>query len=152
MNDDGTMARLPDLFNIASRFGLKIISIEDLISYRLRTESLIEKEVSVKLPTQFGDFELVAYRQLTNGQEHLALVKGTWEKNEPVLVRVHSSCMTGDIFGSCRCDCGPQLHKAMEMIEEAGKGVIVYMNQEGRGIGLLSKGAISSSPAFALEE
>ena len=139
MNDDGTMARLPNLFAIADKFNMKIISIEDLISYRLKTESLIEKEVSVKLPTAYGDFDLVAYKQLTNGQEHLAIVKGTWDKNEPVLVRVHSSCMTGDIFGSCRCDCGPQLHRAMEMIEAAGKGVIVYMNQEGRGIGLLNK-------------
>ncbi len=139
MNEDGTMARLPDLMKIAQRFNLKIISIEDLISYRLKTESLIKKEVEVKLPTGHGNFELIAYRQVTSGQEHLALIKGAWEKDEPILVRVHSSCMTGDIFGSCRCDCGPQLHKAMEMIEEAGKGVIVYMNQEGRGIGLLNK-------------
>lgn len=139
MNEDGTMARLPDLINIAKKFDLKIISIEDLISYRLKTESLIEREVDVQLPTAMGDFTLHAYRQITNDQPHLALVKGTWEKNEPVLVRVHSSCITGDIFGSCRCDCGPQLHKAMQMIEKAGKGVIVYMNQEGRGIGLLNK-------------
>ncbi len=139
MNEDGTMARLPDLMKIAQRFNLKIISIEDLISYRLKTESLIQKEVEVKLPTDHGNFELIAYRQVTSGQEHLALTKGTWSKDEPILVRVHSSCLTGDIFGSCRCDCGPQLHKAMEMIEEAGKGVIVYMNQEGRGIGLLNK-------------
>ncbi len=139
MNEDGTMARLPDLRIIANRFGLKIISIEDLIAYRLRTESLIEKEVDVKLPTAFGDFQLHAYRQITNDMEHLALVKGTWEKDEPVLVRVHSSCLTGDVFGSCRCDCGPQLHGAMQMIEKEGKGVIVYMNQEGRGIGLLNK-------------
>lgn len=139
MNEDGTMARLPDLMKIAQRFNLKIISIEDLISYRLKTESLIQKEVEVKLPTDHGNFELIAYRQVTSGQEHLALSKGTWSKDEPILVRVHSSCLTGDIFGSCRCDCGPQLHKAMEMIEEAGKGVIVYMNQEGRGIGLLNK-------------
>ncbi|HRH65464.1 MAG TPA: bifunctional 3,4-dihydroxy-2-butanone-4-phosphate synthase/GTP cyclohydrolase II [Bacteroidia bacterium] len=139
MNADGSMARLPDLMLIAEKFGLKIISIEDLIAYRLKTESLIEKQVEVKLPTAFGDFNLIAYRQVSNGQEHLALVKGTWNKNEPVLVRVHSSCLTGDIFGSCRCDCGPQLHKAMEMIEKEGKGVIVYMNQEGRGIGLLNK-------------
>jgi 3,4-dihydroxy 2-butanone 4-phosphate synthase / GTP cyclohydrolase II len=139
MNEDGTMARLPDLMNIAKRFNLSIISIEDLIKYRLKKESLIEKEVSVELPTLFGDFELYAYRQKTTGQEHLALVKGKWETDEPVLVRVHSSCMTGDIFGSCRCDCGPQLHKAMEMIEQEGRGVIVYMNQEGRGIGLLNK-------------
>jgi len=139
MNEDGTMARLPDLYKIAEKFNLKIISIEDLISYRLKTESLIEKEVTVNLPSEFGNFQLSAYKQLTTGQEHLVLWKGTWEKNEPVLVRVHSSCITGDIFGSCRCDCGPQLHKAMQMIEETGKGVIVYMNQEGRGIGLLNK-------------
>ncbi|MBS1763346.1 MAG: bifunctional 3,4-dihydroxy-2-butanone-4-phosphate synthase/GTP cyclohydrolase II [Bacteroidetes bacterium] len=139
MNEDGTMARLPDLMKIAQRFNLKIISIEDLISYRLKTESLIKKEVEVKLPTEHGNFDLIAYRQITTGQEHLALIKGKWDKDEPILVRVHSSCLTGDIFGSCRCDCGPQLHKAMEMIEEVGKGVIVYMNQEGRGIGLLNK-------------
>ncbi|MBK5285045.1 MAG: GTP cyclohydrolase II, partial [Bacteroidia bacterium] len=139
MNTDGTMARLPDLEKIAQQFNLKIISIEDLIAYRLKNESLIEKEVDVKLPTTLGNFQLYAYRQITNGQTHLALVKGTWHKDEPVLVRVHSSCLTGDIFGSCRCDCGPQLHKAMELIEEEGKGVIVYMNQEGRGIGLLNK-------------
>jgi 3,4-dihydroxy 2-butanone 4-phosphate synthase/GTP cyclohydrolase II len=118
---------------------LKVVSIEDLIAYRLKNESLIKREVEVALPTAYGDFRLIAYRQLNNDQEHLALVKGTWENDEPVLVRVHSSCMTGDIFGSCRCDCGPQLQKAMQMIEQAGKGVIVYMNQEGRGIGLLNK-------------
>ena len=139
MNEDGTMARLPELFKIADRFDLKIISIEDLISYRLKTESLIEKQVVVQLPTTHGDFELHAYKQINTGQEHLALVKGSWKKDEAVLTRVHSSCLTGDIFGSCRCDCGPQLHAAMEMIEAAGKGVIVYMNQEGRGIGLLNK-------------
>jgi 3,4-dihydroxy 2-butanone 4-phosphate synthase/GTP cyclohydrolase II len=139
MNEDGTMARLPDLLIIAKKFNLKIISIEDLIAYRLKQESLIQKEVDVKLPTYAGDFTLHAYKQLTTGQDHLALVKGEWKKDEPVLVRVHSSCLTGDIFGSCRCDCGAQLQKAMEMIEEAGKGVIVYMNQEGRGIGLLNK-------------
>lgn len=139
MNEDGTMARLPELFKIADRFDLKIISIEDLISYRLKTESLIEKQVVVQLPTAHGDFELHAYKQINTGQEHLALVKGTWKKDEAVLTRVHSSCLTGDIFGSCRCDCGPQLHAAMEMIETAGKGVIVYMNQEGRGIGLMNK-------------
>lgn len=139
MNEDGSMARVPDLMEIAKRFNLKIISIEDLISYRLKNESLIEREVDVKLPTLYGNFELYAYKQITTGQEHLALVKGTWNENEPVLVRVHSSCLTGDIFGSCRCDCGQQLHKAMEMIEKEGKGVIVYMNQEGRGIGLLNK-------------
>ncbi len=139
MNEDGSMARLPQLMIIAERFGLKIISIEDLIKYRLNKESLIERQVEVKMPTQWGNFELVAFKQITSGQEHLALVKGTWEKDEPILVRVHSSCLTGDIFGSCRCDCGPQLHKAMETIEKEGKGVIVYMNQEGRGIGLLNK-------------
>ena len=139
MNEDGTMARLPDLMEIAKKFQLSIISIEDLIAYRLQKESLIERQVEVKLPTVFGDFELVAYKQVTTGQEHLALVKGNWEKDEPILVRVHSSCITGDIFGSCRCDCGPQLHTAMEMIDKVGKGVIVYMNQEGRGIGLLNK-------------
>lgn len=139
MNEDGTMARLPDLMIIAEKFDLKIISIEDLISYRLKEETLIEREVDVNLPTQLGNFKLVAYKQLTTEQEHLALIKGEWTKDEPVLVRVHSSCLTGDIFGSCRCDCGPQLHKAMEMIEKEGKGVIVYMNQEGRGIGLLNK-------------
>ena len=138
MNADGTMARLPDLMKIAEKFSLKIISIEDLISYRLKQESLIEREVEVMLPTQWGDFNLYAYKQKTTGQEHLALIKGEWKKDEPVLVRVHSSCLTGDIFGSCRCDCGPQLHEAMKMIDEAGKGVIVYMNQEGRGIGLLN--------------
>jgi 3,4-dihydroxy 2-butanone 4-phosphate synthase / GTP cyclohydrolase II len=139
MNEDGTMARLPDLMKIAENLGLSIISIEDLIKYRLEKESLIEREVDVNLPTVYGDFQLHAYRQINTGQEHLALVKGNWKKDEPVLVRVHSSCLTGDIFGSCRCDCGPQLHAAMEMIEKAGQGVIVYMNQEGRGIGLLNK-------------
>lgn len=139
MNEDGTMARLPDLVKIAERFGLKIITIKDLISYRLEKESIIEKEVSVNMPTQWGDFKLIAYRVKTTGQEHLALIKGEWKKDEPVLVRVHSSCVTGDIFGSCRCDCGPQLHSSMEMVNKEGKGVIVYMNQEGRGIGLLNK-------------
>ncbi len=139
MNEDGEMARLPDLQLIALQFDLKLISIQDLISYRLNTESLIKKEVSVKLPTDYGDFEMVAYTQINTGEQHLALVKGSWEPDEPVLVRVHSSCITGDIFGSCRCDCGPQLHKAMQMIEENGQGVIIYMNQEGRGIGLINK-------------
>lgn len=139
LNEDGTMARLPQLMEVAKKFDLKIISIEDLIQYRLQTETLIEEEVDVKMPTVYGDFQLHAFKQTTNGQEHLALVKGEWDENEPILVRVHSSCMTGDIFGSCRCDCGPQLHKAMEMIDKEGKGVIVYMNQEGRGIGLLNK-------------
>lgn len=139
MNEDGTMARLPELFEIAKKFNLKIISIEDLIAFRLKTESTIERKVKVKMPTEHGNFELVAYNQTTNDQEHLALVKGEWDKNEPIMVRVHSSCLTGDIFGSCRCDCGPQLQKSMEMIEKEGKGVIVYMNQEGRGIGLINK-------------
>ncbi|HAW51730.1 MAG TPA: bifunctional 3,4-dihydroxy-2-butanone-4-phosphate synthase/GTP cyclohydrolase II [Flavobacteriales bacterium] len=139
MNEDGSMARLPDLKKIAQKFDLKLISIEDLVAYRMNNERLVEKEVTVKLPTEFGDFMLSAFKQTTNGQEHLALVKGTWEENEPVLVRVHSSCMTGDIFHSHRCDCGPQLQSAMEAIEKEGRGVIVYMNQEGRGIGLLNK-------------
>ena len=139
MKEDGEMARLPDLLKIAKKFDLKIISIEDIISYRLSTESLIEKEVTIKLPTEWGDFEMVAYTQVNTRQQHLALVKGGWEPDESVLVRVHSSCVTGDIFGSCRCYCGSQLHKAMEMIEKEGKGVIVYMNQEGRGIGLINK-------------
>lgn len=139
MNEDGTMARLNDLFKISEKFNLKIVSIKDLIAYRVQHESLINKEVTVKMPTQWGDFKLTAYRQITNGQEHLALTRGTWKENEPVMVRVHSSCITGDIFGSCRCDCGAQLHKAMEMIDMEGKGAIIYMNQEGRGIGLLNK-------------
>lgn len=139
MNEDGTMARLPQLIEIAKRFDLKIVSIEDLIKYRLQKESSIEKQVTVDMPTQWGHFRLTGYKQLSNGLEHLALVKGEWEKDEPILVRVHSSCVTGDIFGSCRCDCGPQLHKAMEMIEKEGKGVVVYINQEGRGIGLTNK-------------
>ncbi|HWV73959.1 MAG TPA: bifunctional 3,4-dihydroxy-2-butanone-4-phosphate synthase/GTP cyclohydrolase II [Pseudosphingobacterium sp.] len=139
LKDDGEMARLPDLIEVAKKFDLKIISIEDLIEYRLTKDSLITKEVSVKLPTEWGDFDLVAYKQKNTGEQHLALIKGSWEPDEPILVRVHSSCLTGDIFGSCRCDCGPQLHKAMEMIEEEGKGVVVYMNQEGRGIGLINK-------------
>lgn len=139
MNEDGSMARLPELMVIAQKFDLKIVSIEDLIAYRLKKESLIERQIVVDLPTELGHFKLYSYTQTTNGMDHLALVKGEWEKDEPILVRVHSSCMTGDIFGSCRCDCGPQLHKAMEMIEQEGKGVILYMNQEGRGIGLLNK-------------
>jgi len=139
MNEDGSMARLPDLMEVAKKFKLKIISIEDLIKYRLERETLIKREVEVNLPTEWGDFKLIAYKQTNTDQEHLALIKGTWKKNEPILVRVHSSCLTGDIFGSCRCDCGPQLHKALRMIDEAGKGVLVYINQEGRGIGLLNK-------------
>ncbi len=139
MNEDGTMARLPELLKVAERFNLKIISIKDLIEYRLQKESLIERLIDVKLPTDFGDFDLVAYKQVSTGENHLALIKGEWKKDEPVLVRVHSSCVTGDIFGSCRCDCGPQLHAAMDMVEKAGKGVVLYMNQEGRGIGLINK-------------
>lgn len=139
LNEDGTMARLPQLMKIAERFDLKIISIEDLISYRLTKESIVARQVEVNMPTEWGNFNLIDYKVVTNGQEHLALVKGEWEKDEPVLVRMHSSCVTGDIFGSCRCDCGEQLHQSMQMIEKAGKGVIVYLNQEGRGIGLLNK-------------
>lgn len=139
LNEDGSMARLPQLRVLADKFKLKLISIKDLIEYRLEKESLIRREIGVKMPTEWGNFDLIAYRQITNNQLHLALIKGSWEKDEPVLVRVHSSCVTGDIFGSCRCDCGPQLHAAMEMVEKAGKGVVLYMNQEGRGIGLLNK-------------
>lgn len=139
MNEDGSMARLPDLFEIAKRFDLKIISIEDLIAYRIKNESLISKEISVDLPTEWGHFKLTAYRQTTNNMLHLALTKGSWSPDDEVLVRVHSSCITGDIFGSCKCDCGGQLHQAMEMVDHAGKGVVLYMNQEGRGIGLLNK-------------
>lgn len=139
MNEDGTMARLPQLVDIARRFNLKLISIKDLIAYRLKDESLIIKGVEVSLPTQYGHFRLIPFKQKSNGLDHMALIKGTWEPNEPILVRVHSSCATGDIFGSLRCECGEQLHKAMETIEKEGKGVVVYMNQEGRGIGLMSK-------------
>lgn len=139
MNEDGTMARLPQLKEIAQKFNLKLVTIKDLIAYRIKNESLINREVEVQLPTEYGDFNLIHYTQKTTGQEHLALSKGEWKEDEAVLVRVHSSCMTGDIFGSCRCDCGPQLHAAMKTIEKEGKGVIVYMNQEGRGIGLLNK-------------
>ena len=139
MNDDGTMARIPELQLIAKKHQLKIVTIKDLIAFRLKNESLIEKQIDVKLPTPIGNFTLHAFRQITNDQTHLALVKGKWNKDEPILVRVHSSCITGDIFGSCRCDCGPQLDTAMQMVENEGKGVIVYMNQEGRGIGLLNK-------------
>lgn len=139
LNDDGTMARLPQLREIAKQFDLKLISIEDLVAYRMRTERLVERQVEVDLPTTHGDFKLIAFRQTTTGEEHLALVKGEWAPEEPVLVRVHSSCVTGDIFGSCRCDCGPQLQRAMEQVEREGKGVIVYMQQEGRGIGLMNK-------------
>jgi 3,4-dihydroxy 2-butanone 4-phosphate synthase / GTP cyclohydrolase II len=139
MNDDGTMARLPDLVKIRKKFGISIISIRDLIRYKLDRDSIIEKGERVKLPTESGEFEFIPFRQTSNGLEHAALVKGTWTKDEPVLVRVHSSCFTGDIFGSLRCDCGPQLHKAMEMVENEGKGVVIYLSQEGRGIGLLNK-------------
>jgi len=139
LKEDGEMARLPDLMQVASHFNLKIISIKDLIEYRLTKDSLITREVAVKLPTQWGQFNMMAYTQKNTGEQHIALYKGEWAPDEPILVRVHSSCITGDIFGSCRCDCGPQLHRAMEMIEEEGKGVIVYMNQEGRGIGLINK-------------
>ncbi|MBI1223416.1 MAG: bifunctional 3,4-dihydroxy-2-butanone-4-phosphate synthase/GTP cyclohydrolase II [Bacteroidetes bacterium] len=139
LNEDGTMARLPDLVKVAKKHNLKLVTIKDLIEYRLKNESLIQREISVEMPTAYGDFDLVAFKQLDNDMEHLALIKGSWEKDEPVLVRVHSSCVTGDIFGSCRCDCGEQLHQAMHIVNEAGKGVILYMNQEGRGIGLLNK-------------
>ncbi len=139
MNEDGTMARLPDLMIIAKQHDLKIISIKDLITYRLAAESLIKEEVTVNLPTEWGDFKMTAYTQLSNGATHMAISKGHWAEGDPVLTRIHSSCVTGDIFGSCRCDCGHQLHKAMEMIEKEGKGLIVYMNQEGRGIGLVNK-------------
>lgn len=139
MNEDGSMARLPDLRIIAQKFNLKIISIADLISYRLKHDSLIDRTVEVQMPTAHGDFRLISYTQKSSGEEHLAMVKGEWTEDEAVLVRVHSSCLTGDVFGSCRCDCGPQLHKALEMIEKEGKGVLLYMNQEGRGIGLTNK-------------
>ena len=139
LNEDGSMARLPDLVKVAEKFQLRIISIEQLIKYRLEHESLIKREISVQMPTEQGDFDLVAYKQKDTEQEHVALIKGTWTEDESVLVRVHSSCLTGDVFGSCRCDCGEQLQKAMQLIEKEGKGVIVYMNQEGRGIGLLNK-------------
>ncbi len=139
LNDDGTMARLPDLVKVAQRFNLKLVSIKDLIEYRVKRESLIQRETEVDMPTEFGHFRLIPFEQINTKDVHLALIKGTWEKDEPVLVRVHSSCVTGDIFGSSRCDCGPQLHRAMEMVNSEGKGVVLYMNQEGRGIGLLNK-------------
>ncbi|MBO9561786.1 MAG: bifunctional 3,4-dihydroxy-2-butanone-4-phosphate synthase/GTP cyclohydrolase II [Niastella sp.] len=139
MNEDGSMARLPELQEIAKKFDLKIISIKDLIEYRLKQDSLIEEIVRVDMPTQWGHFKLIAFREKMTGLEHLALVKGEWRHDEPVLVRVHSSCFTGDILGSMRCDCGDQLHTAMEMVEKEGKGAIIYMNQEGRGIGLVNK-------------
>ena len=139
MNEDGTMARLPELLEIAKKYNLKIISIKDLIDYRLKSDSLIEEIVRVDMPTKYGHFKLVAFKEKITGAEHLALVKGTWATNEPVLTRVHSSCFTGDILGSFRCDCGEQLHRAMKMVESEGKGIILYMNQEGRGIGLVNK-------------
>jgi 3,4-dihydroxy 2-butanone 4-phosphate synthase/GTP cyclohydrolase II len=139
MNEDGSMARLPELIEIAKKFDLKIISIKDLIAYRLEKETLIKEEVRVAMPTIYGDFELIAFTQLNIGETHLALKKGSWQHDEPVMVRVHSSCMTGDILGSLRCDCGDQLHHAMQMIEKEGKGLVLYMNQEGRGIGLVNK-------------
>ncbi len=139
MNEDGTMARMPQLVEIAKEHNLKIISISDLIQYRLKQESLVERGEEVDMPTEHGNFRLIPFKQKSNGLEHVALIKGEWEEDEPILVRVHSSCITGDIFGSKRCDCGSQLHKAMELVEKAGKGVIVYLNQEGRGIGLMNK-------------
>ncbi len=138
-NEDGSMARLPDLVKVAERFQLKLVTIKDLIAYRMNKEKQVVRQIDVQLPTSQGDFQLVAYEQLNTKEVHMALVKGTWEKDEPVMVRVHSSCVTGDIFGSCRCDCGPQLHSAMKMVEQEGKGVVLYMKQEGRGIGLLNK-------------
>ena len=139
MSDDGTMARLPELRKMADEYSLKLISINDLVAYRLKMESIVEKGEEVDMPTEFGHFKLIPFRQASTGLEHVALVKGTWEEDEPILVRVHSSCATGDIFGSYRCDCGPQLHEAMRLIEKEGKGVIIYLNQEGRGIGLMNK-------------
>jgi 3,4-dihydroxy 2-butanone 4-phosphate synthase/GTP cyclohydrolase II len=139
MNDDGTMARMPQLIEKSKQFGIKIISIRDLIAYRLKSESLIEKGETVHLPTRYGDFKLTPFRQVSNGQEHIVLAKGEWKKDEAILVRVHSSCATGDIFGSLRCECGEQLKVALERIEKEGKGILVYMNQEGRGIGLMKK-------------
>lgn len=147
MNPDGTMARLPQLQKVAEEFGLKIISIRDLIAYRLKEETIIEKGETVDLPTEYGHFKLTPFRQKSNGYEHIALTKGKWTPDEAVLVRVHSSCMTGDIFGSLRCDCGEQLHRAMQMIEKEGRGVVLYLNQEGRGIGLMAKIA-----AYKLQE
>ena len=147
MNEDGSMARLPELIRIADQFDLKIISIENLISYRLKHESIIEKGVEVKLPTKYGEFHLIPFRQKSNGMEHVALIKGRWKKNDPILVRVHSSCVTGDIFHSLRCDCGNQLHESMKMIQKEGRGILVYLNQEGRGIGLFNKMA-----AYKLQE
>ena len=145
--EDGEMARMPELMKMAKEFNLKIVSVADLIKYRLRTESLVNRGEEVHLPTQYGDFHMVPFRQKSNGLDHVALIKGEWHKDEPILVRVHSSCITGDIFGSMRCECGEQLHKAMQMIEKEGKGVLVYLNQEGRGIGLMAKAS-----AYKLQE
>ncbi|MBQ7420637.1 MAG: bifunctional 3,4-dihydroxy-2-butanone-4-phosphate synthase/GTP cyclohydrolase II [Prevotella sp.] len=147
MNEDGTMARLPQLLTMAAEWDMKVISIKDMIAYRLQKESIVEQGVEADMPTEYGHFHIIPFRQKSNGQEHFALIKGEWEENEPILVRVHSSCATGDILGSKRCDCGEQLHKAMQMIEREGKGVIVYMQQEGRGIGLMNKLA-----AYKLQE
>ena len=146
-NEDGSMARLPQLMEMSKEFGLKIVSVADLIKYRLKTESLIERGEAVKLPTAYGNFQMIPFLQKATGHEHVALIKGEWEEEEPILVRVHSSCVTGDIFGSMRCECGDQLHKALEMIEKEGKGVLVYLNQEGRGIGLMAK-----AEAYKLQE
>lgn len=145
--EDGSMARLPELMEMARKFNLKVVSVADLIKYRLKSESLIERGESVQLPTAYGDFRMIAFQQISTGQEHVALIKGEWREDEPLLVRVHSSCMTGDIFGSMRCECGEQLHKALQLIENEGKGVLVYLNQEGRGIGLMAKAA-----AYKLQE
>ena len=147
LNEDGTMARMPQLKQVAQEHGLKIISIRDLIAYRLQQESIVERGVEAELPTEFGSFRIIPFRQKSNGLEHVALIKGTWKADEPVLVRMHSSCMTGDIFGSERCDCGEQLHRAMQMRDQGGKGIVVYLNQEGRGIGLMNKIA-----AYKLQE
>ncbi|MBP5196307.1 MAG: bifunctional 3,4-dihydroxy-2-butanone-4-phosphate synthase/GTP cyclohydrolase II [Bacteroidaceae bacterium] len=147
LNPDGTMARMPQLEEVARQFGLKIITIRDLIAYRLQRESLVERGSEADLPTQWGHFRIIPFRQISNGLEHVAIIKGTWEEDEPVLVRMHSSCATGDIFGSQRCDCGAQLHRSMQMIEEAGKGAVIYLMQEGRGIGLMNKIA-----AYVLQE
>jgi len=139
MNEDGTMARLSDLVSVAKKFDLKLVSIKDLIAYRLKNDSLIKREIGVEMPTKYGDFKLIAFRQTNTDETHMALIKGEWKEGDTVMVRVHSSCITGDIFGSCRCDCGSQLHEAMRMVEENGKGLVLYMNQEGRGIGLINK-------------
>ena len=147
LNEDGTMARMPQLQEVAKEYDLKIITIRDLIAYRLQQESLVEKGVEAELPTAYGNFHIIPFRQKSNGLEHVVLFKGEWKEEEPILVRMHSSCMTGDIFGSCRCDCGEQLHKSMRMIEQEGKGLIVYLSQEGRGIGLMNKIA-----AYKLQE